>query len=326
MSIKNKRIKTLRNGAVILLLLIGIFTLSYKGYNHFYGSKVEANKAISTNKTAAVDKNQSSANDAKDKETAAKEKAEKEKKDKETAENDKKHNVSSAGKKYTYDAGKVKDILDGKAESDGKKIAFLTFDDGPSTSVTPKILDTLKTYDVKATFCLMGQNIEESEESKQLVNTIFKEGHAIANHTYSHNMKKLYPGNKLNVDSYMEEVEKDNNAIRNIIGKDFNTRVIRMPGGYMSREYYHDPNLPEFNARLKEKDMYSIDWNAYDFDAEGRRKNAEQLLEHVKESVGTKEKVVILMHDTYGKEQTAKALPQIIEYLRDQGYEFKTIS
>jgi peptidoglycan/xylan/chitin deacetylase (PgdA/CDA1 family) len=328
MSIKNNPIKILRNGTVLLLVLIGIFTLSYKSYNYFYGSKVQANKALSTNKKseAAVDKNQSSENDVKNKETAAKEKADKEKKDKETAENDNKHNVSDDGKKYTYDAKKVKDILDGNGDNDGKKIAFLTFDDGPSTSVTPKILDTLKNYNVKATFCLIGQNIEENEKSKELVMQIFKEGHAIGNHTYSHNMKKLYPGNKLNVDSYMEEVEQDNNVIRNIIGQDFNTRVLRMPGGYMSREYYHDPNLDAFNAKLKEKDIYSIDWNAYDFDSEGKRKNAAELLEHVKESVGTKQKVVILMHDTYGKEETAKALPQIIEYLRDQGYEFKTIS
>ena len=56
--------------------------------------------------------------------------------------------------------------------------------------------------------------------------------------------------------------------------------------------------------------MYSIDWNAYDGDAEGKRKNAEELLQEVKNTVGNKEKVVLLMHDTYGKEETAKALPE----------------
>ncbi|NMM62315.1 polysaccharide deacetylase [Clostridium sp. P21] len=320
---RNNRIKAIRNSALILLLLIGIFTLSYKGYNYFYGSKVQANKAVSANKTpeAKTDKDPSSKKD--DKDVSAKDQDKNKSQDN---KDDNKHNVSSEGKKYTYDAKKVKDILDGKGENDGKKIAFLTFDDGPSTTVTPRILETLKNYDVRATFCLMGQNVEANERSKELVSQIFKEGHAIGNHTYSHSMKKLYPGNRLDVNHYMDEVEQDNNAIKNILGKDFNTRVIRMPGGYMSRQYYHDPNLDEFNSRLKEKDMYSIDWNAYDFDAEGRRKNAEQLLEHVKESVGTQQKVVILMHDTYGKDQTAKALPQIIEYLKGQGYEFKTIS
>ncbi|WP_242951431.1 polysaccharide deacetylase family protein [Clostridium kluyveri] len=215
--------------------------------------------------------------------------------------------------------------MDNKFENDDEKIAFLTFDDGPSTSVTPQVLDTLKNYDVKATFFLVGQNIEINERSEELVKQMFEEGHAIGNHTYSHNMRKLYPGNHIDVNYYMEEVEQANAVIGNAIGQKFSTRVLRLPGGYMSRVYYSDPNLNEFDERLKEKDMYSIDWNAYDFDAEGRWKNSEELLERVKESVGTQEKVVILMHDTYGKEETARALPEIIEYLKTQGYEFKTI-
>jgi peptidoglycan/xylan/chitin deacetylase (PgdA/CDA1 family) len=184
----------------------------------------------------------------------------------------------------------------------------------------------LKSYNIKATFCLIGQNINSSETSRSLVKRTFEEGHALANHTYSHNLKNLYPENKINVEYFTEEIEETNAAIRDVVGQDFNTRVLRMPGGYMSREHYKDPNLVEFNAKLKEMNMYSIDWNAYDFDSEGNSKNASQLLNEVKKSVGTKEKVVILMHDTYGKEETAKALPQIIEYLKEQGYEFRTMS
>ncbi|MBV7271449.1 polysaccharide deacetylase [Clostridium sp. PL3] len=220
----------------------------------------------------------------------------------------------------------VKDILDNKGKNDGEKIVFLTFDDGPSVTVTPKILDVLKNYNVKATFCLIGKEINASEGSKNLVKRIFKEGHALANHTYSHNLKSLYPQNKTDVEYFMEEVEKTNSAIKSIVGQDFNTRVLRMPGGYMSRKYYSDPNLEEFNAKLEEKGMYSIDWNAYDFDSEGSKKYAAELLNEVIKSVGAKEKVVLLMHDTYGKEETAKALPQIIEYLKRQGYEFRTLS
>ncbi|MCS4518162.1 polysaccharide deacetylase [Clostridium botulinum] len=276
--------------------------MSYKGYECYHNKTVQANKVISTNKELGV-------------------KIEtKEKMPVNTA-----HNVNDEGKKYTYDVKKVKDILDNKEESDGKKIAFLTFDDGPSTTVTPKILDVLKAYNVKATFFLIGKSINSNEASKILVKRTFKEGHALGNHTYSHNYKSLYPENKINVDYFIEDVEKTNTAIKNIIGQDFNTRVLRMPGGYMSREYYKDPNLAELNNRLKDKDIYSIDWNAYDFDSEGKKKNAQELLKEVKKSVGTKEKVVILMHDTYSKEETAKALPQIIEYLRNQGYEFKTL-
>ena len=123
----------------------------------------------------------------------------------------------------------------------------------------------------------------------------------------------------------MQEVDKTNNVLRSVLGQGFNTRIIRMPGGYMSRQYYKDPNLPAFDAKLKERNMCSIDWNAYDSDAEGGKKSAAKLLNEVKKSVANQEKVVILMHDTYGKEETAKALPQIIEYLKSEGYEFKTL-
>ncbi|OAA85729.1 polysaccharide deacetylase family protein [Clostridium coskatii] len=317
MTTRNNFSKILKNGGLMLLGLIVVFGLSYGGYNYFHGNKSKTNKVISADKKAG--------SEVSEKKTSKSNVKSSNKQDSDKNKNIR-HNVSEDGMKYTYDAQKVKDILDNKAPNDGKKIAFLTFDDGPSTTVTPIILNTLKNYNVKATFCLLGENVEKNEKSKELVKEILKEGHAIGNHTYTHSMRKLYPGNRLDVGTVMAEVEQDNTAIRNIVGQDFNTRVLRLPGGYMSRAYYHDPNLNEFNARLKEKGMYSIDWNAYDFDAEGRRKNADQLLEHVKRSVGSQQKVVILMHDTYGKEETARALPQIIEYLKDQGYEFKTIA
>ena len=227
--------------------------------------------------------------------------------------------------KYDYDAEKVSRILKNIEQSDGKKIAFLTFDDGPSTTVTPEILDILKSNDVKATFFLVGTNIEANEYSKDLVRRILQDGHAIGNHTYTHNYRNIYPDNQVDPAKYMEEIRETDNTISNIIGEEFKTRITRMPGGYMSRKFYKDPNLSYFNEVLKGNNMYSIDWNAYDGDAEGGWKNAEQLLQEVKKTVGNKEKVILLMHDTYGKEETARALPEIIKYLRDCGYEFKII-
>lgn len=301
--------------SLVLTAFIGISILSYKGYECYQSKIVQASKVMAATKVVAKNN--------------VKEEIHNNERSENIKENNSKNrlsNVNIEGQKYAYDAKEVKDILDNKQKNDGRKIAFLTFDDGPSTTVTPKILDVLKNYNIKATFCLIGKNIDTNERSRNLVSRIFKEGHALANHTYSHNLKNLYPGNRTNVDYFMEEIEENNAAIRDIVGQDFNTRVLRMPGGYMSREYYKDTNLSELNARLKEKGIYSIDWNAYDFDSEGNKKNASELLNEVKKSVGTKEKVVILMHDTYGKEETAKALPQIIEYLKGQGYEFKTIS
>ena len=70
----------------------------------------------------------------------------------------------------------------------------------------------------------------------------------------------------------------------------------------------------------------SIDWNALSGDAEGGRKTADQLINYAIETAKGKDMVVMLMHDTYGKEETVKALPTIIKYFKDNGYEFKTLS
>jgi len=77
---------------------------------------------------------------------------------------------------------------------------------------------------------------------------------------------------------------------------------------------------------LNENNMASIDWNALNRDAEGRKKNADELVQNAINTSQGKDIVVLLMHDTYGKEETAKALPRIIQYFKENGYEFKTLS
>ena len=78
--------------------------------------------------------------------------------------------------------------------TDGKKIAYLTFDDGPSIETTPKILETLRNNEIKATFFVLGSNVEKSDTQKELLKEMVKEGHAIGNHGYCHNYSILYPG------------------------------------------------------------------------------------------------------------------------------------
>jgi len=229
--------------------------------------------------------------------------------------------------KNTYDAAKISALLSYKEKNDGRKIAFLTFDDGPSTTVTPQILDILKQFNIKATFFLVGENIEMNEKSKELVKRVFNEGHSIGNHTYSHNRgNMLFPKKKVNVPVFMEDIKKTDEALKTVLGPEFSTKILRLPGGYMSRTYYRDPNLPELNANLKKENMISIDWNVESKDAVGKKnKSASELFNILKQEIGMKSKVIILLHDTYGKMHTASALPQLIEYLKGQGYEFKTI-
>lgn len=205
--------------------------------------------------------------------------------------------------------------------ADGKKVAYLTFDDGPSETVTPLILDALKAENVHATFFVVGKAIDESNITKNLIKREVEEGNAIGNHTYSHNYNYLYPNKIVNVDNFMADVNKTNQSLKNILGENFETRAIRFPGGHMTWNGIND-----MDAVMKGKDYHQVDWNALSKDAEGKPKDAEQLKQELIKTIPNgRQKAVILMHDTYGKEETAKALPGIIQYLREQGYEFRTM-
>ena len=231
--------------------------------------------------------------------------------------------VNHEAKKYSYDAVKVSEKLSKYDYSNnGEKIVFLTFDDGASTTVTPKILETLEKEDVKATFFVTGENIERGgEKAKELIKREFKEGNAIANHSYSHDYKYLYPDRTLNLENFLTDFKKTDEILKDILGPYFSTRVIRCPGGHMSWK-----DMEPLDEYLKENNMASIDWNALNADAQGKKKSAEELVDYAIKTSEGKEMVVLLMHDTYGKEETAKALPQIIKYFKDNGYEFKTLA
>lgn len=85
-------------------------------------------------------------------------------------------------------------------------------------------------------------------------------------------------------------------------------------------------NMDKLDTYLDENNMAEIDWNALNSDAEWKKKNARELVQQtIKTSTG-KDIVVLLMHDTYGTDKTAKALPEINRYFKEQGYEFKTLS
>lgn len=209
--------------------------------------------------------------------------------------------------------------------ADGKKVAYLSFDDGPSVTVTPQILDILKKQKVKATFFIVGKEADENEHTRSIIKRIVEEGHAIGNHTYSHNYKYLYPGRKVNTDHVMQDIERNNEVLKRILGPDFSTRMVRFPGGHMTWKRRDPQGMAALDEALAQKDYHQVDWNVLNKDAEGAPKKAAGLINQFMKSVKGREKAVILMHDTYGKEETAKALPRIIEYLKQQGYEFKVM-
>ncbi|ALA44502.1 MULTISPECIES: polysaccharide deacetylase family protein [Paenibacillus] len=209
--------------------------------------------------------------------------------------------------------------------ADGKKVAYLSFDDGPSVTVTPKILDILKKQKVKATFFIVGKEADENEHTRNIIKRIVKEGHAIGNHTYSHNYKYLYPNKRVSTDHVMQDIERNNKVLKSILGPEFTTRMIRFPGGHMTWNSRDPQGMAALDKVLHQKDYHQVDWNVLTKDAEGKSKKAPALINQFIRSVKGREKAIILMHDTYGKEETAKALPQIIEFLKKQGYEFKVM-
>lgn len=198
--------------------------------------------------------------------------------------------------------------------SDTKRV-FLTFDDGPSELVTPLILDVLKEYNVKATFFVLGSRVELHPE---ILKREYEEGHYIANHGYSHQYSSIYatPNNVL--DEYM----RTENCIKEAIGvQEYNSHLFRFPGGSTGGVYSEVKR--EAIEILNQNDIEHIDWNALTKDAEGKHTKEEMLQSLIETSEG-KNSVVVLMHDTGNKVLTYEMLPSVIEYFRNEGYEFKT--
>lgn len=206
---------------------------------------------------------------------------------------------------------------------DGKRIAYLTFDDGPSTEVTQQILKTLKYNNIKATFFVLGSNVEKSDMQKELLKEMVMEGHAIGNHGYCHDYSILYPGRVANPTVLVNDMKKSEEVMKSVLGENFSTNVIRLPGGHMSW------NTKELDLVLEKSGYTYIDWNALNGDAESNDRTVEQLVNRLKGSIrdlaGNDNVLVILMHDTNAKKTTAESLQEIIEYLKSLGYEFRTL-
>ncbi len=199
--------------------------------------------------------------------------------------------------------------------SEGKN-AFLTFDDGPTQSVTPLILDLLKQENIKATFFVLGNRAKANPE---LIKREFDEGHYIANHGYSHKYSEIYQNTQTVLDEYNYTESCIQEALEN---PDYHSRLFRFPGGSVGG--YYNSIKKEAIGTLKEQGIAYLDWNSLSKDAEGAR-TKEELFQNLIDTVGEKQNVVILMHDAADKILTYETLPDVIQYLRDNGYQFKTI-
>lgn len=197
--------------------------------------------------------------------------------------------------------------------SSDKKIAYLTFDDGPSNDVTGLILDVLKENKVKATFFVLGTQVEKYPG---VIKREYDEGHYIGNHGYSHVYKKIYDTPQ----AVLEEYNKTNETIAKALNiKGYATHLFRFPGGAFGGSY--DSIKEQARQLLSENKVAYLDWNTLTRDSEGKF-TKEQLLQNFKLTVRGQKSIVILCHDAAGKILTYEVLPDIIKYLKDDGYEF----
>lgn len=189
-----------------------------------------------------------------------------------------------------------------------EKICYLTFDDGPTPNITPQILKVLDDYNIKATFFVIG---ELAERDNDILKAVDKAGHFIGNHTYSHNYNKIY----VSPSAMIGDVEKCNEVLNKYIGK--TTNVIRFPGGSFGRT--------NFQESVNNAGYNFVDWNCLNGDAEALNVPPERLMERIKETMNEQNVLTVLMHDAATKQTTVQALPKIIEYIKSQGYVFKTL-
>lgn len=194
---------------------------------------------------------------------------------------------------------------------EGDKVIYLTFDDGP-TGITPQVLDVLKEQKVAATFFVLGS---QAEKNPELIKRIAQEGHAIANHSYSHKFDTLYS----DADTFISEVNKTRDIIVDLVGESKYAGVFRFPGGAFRDE------RADFKEKLLQNDIPYVNWNCITGDSETKNPVSSDLYNKAIRTANDvdRDSLVLLMHDT--KQASADALPAIIKYFKDNGYRFDVI-
>lgn len=185
-------------------------------------------------------------------------------------------------------------------DPDGKYVA-LTFDDGPHKTNTERVLNSLKEFDVKATFFMLGNQVDYYPS---LVQRVAEEGHEIGNHSNTHPDLSKVDANRV-----QKEFETTNQRIYDVIGR--YPTVFRPPyGSYNNNIITQATNL---NLPIIMWSVDSLDW---------KTKNATSINHEILST--TTNGSIILMHDIH--DATADALPSVLKNLKEQGYSFVTVS
>lgn len=175
----------------------------------------------------------------------------------------------------------------------------LTFDDGPNASSTPRLLEGLRERNVKATFFVIGANIEK-EGNEEIIRQMYEDGHLIGNHTYHH-----VDLSKLSLEQALFELEETNHLIAEITGEE--PEYVRPPFGAWKEEL--DTEITAIPVKWT---VDPLDWTT---------ENVQEIVEKV--VTDTEENDMILLHDCY--ESSVEAALQIVDILKEEGYEFVTV-
>lgn len=199
------------------------------------------------------------------------------------------------------------DNLDNLAEAGDIPRVYLTFDDGPSDN-TDAILDILDDYNIKATFFVVGKDVDTYGDAYK---RIVDDGHTIGMHSYSHNYSDIYSSQK----AFESDFNEIHDLIYDVTGVD--SKYYRFPGG--SSNKLSNIGMYPFISFLNEEGVTYFDWNVSSGDATSAAFTSAELVDNVMTDVVKYKTSVVLLHDSLGKKATVEALPDLIEALQQEG-------
>lgn len=204
----------------------------------------------------------------------------------------------------------------GSTNGNGNGIIYLTFDDGPSSSTTPGILDILKEEGVKATFFVINHN----SNLDYLIQRAYKEGHTIGLHSYSHQYQVIY-GSR---DAYIDDLRAIGNKVLSLTGVE--SKIIRFPGGTSNTisKKYSLGVMSLIVPYVLEQGYNYYDWNVASGDS-GEAKTSSEVYQNVIKGLSHNKTNIVLMHDFANNKKTLNALRDIIHYGKNNGYSFDKI-
>ncbi len=208
-------------------------------------------------------------------------------------------------------------VVSRESEVNDKGVIYLTFDDGPSSSITPEVLTILKEEGVKATFFV----IHHSEELDYLIKREVQEGHTVALHSYSHNYASVYQSSN----AYFQDLEKISDHVFRLTGQ--RAKIIRFPGGSSNTisKRYQSGIMSSLTREVVERGYHYFDWNVGSGDA-GDVHSSEEVYQNVVRGLSKRRSNVVLMHDFENNYYTLRALRDIIRYGKSNGYVFDKIT